>query len=90
MRAAVGDLCVVVTSVFPQNVSKLVTVLSRSNHDNYDWLVLSLGSNLRGTSNITGGVISRPRLHVLDSQLRPIRDQEGRDESLRNLLLIST
>lgn len=87
MRCRQGDLAVIVRSLFPaENLGRMVTIV-RPGDGAYDWEVLSVGGPLRAVSTLTGLETSSRLIHMNDSQLRPIRDQEGVDESLRNLLL---
>lgn len=81
MRCKVGDIAVVVCPQVAENVGKLVEVLRPGVER--DWVVLPL-SPIRVA--ITGGVFhpyyGGIPLETHDFRLRPLRDNDGPDETL--------
>lgn len=86
MRCRVGDLAVVIQSAFQENIGLLVEVMSASVLPYHDWLVSARGSPLTGRPVLGTSVGKEVRTgktcNVRDDQLRPIRPQEGNDETL--------
>jgi hypothetical protein len=94
MRCRAGDLAVIIRAKHPDNLHKLVRVvraIDPENRDNFDlsgmgaghkWVIETLGSPfVRGPFRFNDAL-------ALDTSLRPIRDNDGVDETLLNLELI--
>lgn len=88
MRCKVGDIVVVINDEYPENIGRFGTVVGRYDgraHGRADWWV-------RPARKFFSWYESEPGVRSLsedaadgslaDSDLRPIRDQDGEDESL--------
>ena len=83
MRCKVGDLAVIVSCVYAENIGGLVEVLSLDQLD--IWFVKPLCRVGRVTGTNTGITrLHKPEvpLRAKDSQLRPLRPDGGKDETL--------
>lgn len=86
MRCKVNDLAVVTNPRRPENYGAIVEVIAPSVVPGLDWLVRSKGRGLMGfpvLGTAHGPELRRGRdCNFRDSQLRPLRPDEGIDESL--------
>lgn len=89
LRCKVGDLCVIVSDDFQENIGKFVTVVERANpadffdYDGEEWICKPV-SPIRAWAD---GEMPKTNFSIedaamKDSDLRPIRDQPGADETL--------
>lgn len=80
MRCKVGDLAVIVGGLFPENIGRMVDVLSWDADEDM-WLAKAVGS-IRGIC--LGKVVEKSNAYVCadDRHLRPIRPGDGQDETL--------
>lgn len=84
MRCKVGDLAVVVRAAVPENLGALVEVIEKG--FKCDWRIQSLRPLRRSISLFTRRITPHMPYEILecyDNQLRPIRDSEGEDETIR-------
>lgn len=85
MRCRVGDLAVVIRAHHPENLGRLVKVLRLCANHSETWVIETLGS--RFVADVGGNLWTGEHALALDTSLRPLRDDEGTDETLRNLEL---
>ena len=85
MRCKIGDLCVVVNSIYPENIGKLIVIVKSSELPHRDWIVEYCSDFTARWFNCKSTVYLRKgeTTNKSDSDLRPIRDQEGDDEMIR-------
>ena len=92
MRCKPGDLAVIINDDLNENIGMVVNVICMTNKDDYgelfygeEWEVVALRYPIRCLSSDDGSVVSLndgEPFAMFDKNLRPIRDQEGKDETL--------
>ena len=77
MNCKPGDLAVIVRCGYRQNIGGLVEVRSRYRCEQGEWFVMALSPLMTNR----GPVSSMAVVWMDDADLRPIRDQDGEDET---------
>lgn len=79
MNCKPGDLAVMTASDFPRNVGALFRVIGTYRCDPGDWYVEALSA----CDGSLGPISPGDKVWATDSCLRPIRDNDGEDETLQ-------
>jgi len=84
MNCKPGDLAVVVRSRFKSNIGKLCRVICFSDSQHWDWKVEAISPLQHATKSMAEvGIVWPGQItQAHDFCLRPIRDNDGEDETL--------